>query len=107
MLEIKRDCFLIRVVDDDVELLDAIKFCLECADWRVAIYVSATSFLANENFEQPGCIILDINMPSISGLELQQFLNTCDHALPVVFLTGHGNMNTAIHAFRHGAVDFL
>lgn len=107
MLNMRRDLYLIRVVDDDKELLEAIRFALECMDWRVITYSSANEFLENEQFIKPGCIILDINMPDVDGLQLQKLLNEHENPLPIIFLTGHGSMNSAISAFRNGAFDFL
>ena len=108
MLELSRDSFLIHVVDDDAEFLDAIKFALGSANWRVQTYESARTFIEMADLSFPGCIVLDLNMPVMSGLQLQQWLSENKEGLqPIVFLTAYGNMNTAIHAFRHGAFDFL
>ncbi len=107
MTEIRKSDFLVWVVDDDPDILDALRFSLEANGWSIRTYTSTNAFLEEVDMEQPGCIILDIRMPEITGIELQDILLDRNCLLPVIFLTGHGDMNTAIRAFRHGAYDFL
>ncbi len=107
MEELDKRKSLIRIVDDDLDLLKSVKFTLEIEGWNVQTYSSAEEFLGNPNFETPGCIVLDIRMPGISGMEVQEEIEQYQKAIPVIFLTGHGDLNTAIHVFRHGAFDFL
>ena len=107
MLELEKKEYLIRVVDDNKMHLDAIRFALEADDWVVATYLSAEQFLNELDFSIRGCILLDIKMPILSGPQVQEELNEYNTLLPIIFLTGHGDMDTAIHAFRRGAFDFL
>jgi FixJ family two-component response regulator len=70
-------------------------------------YESARDFLAGYDAEQPGCLVLDVRMPGMSGLEMQQELNLRGATLPVIFITGHGDIPMAVEAMQHGAFDFL
>lgn len=107
MHNFSRNKYLIRVVDDEKELLEAIEFILNTEGWRVKTYDDPEIFLNELDLSIPGCVILDVKMPQISGPEIQEILNEKGVLLPIIFLTGHGDMNTAIHAFRNGALDFL
>jgi two-component system response regulator TtrR len=98
---------LIRAVDDNRMLLESLKFTLETEDWRVEIFDNGQDFLEHGDFATPGCIILDVQMPELSGLEIQEQLHDLGSMIPIIFLTGHGTMDIAIHAFRKGAFDFL
>lgn len=83
------------------------EFALRLEGWKVSPYDAPTKFLEELNFDCPGCIILDVRMPILSGDEVQEHLLSKNCPLPVIFLTGHGDMNLAIHTFRHGAFDFI
>ncbi len=107
MTEIRKSDFLVRVVDDDPYMLDALRFSLEVNGWTIRTYTSGVAFLEELDFNQPGCLILDIRMPQLTGIELQEVLEDRNCPLPIIFLSGHGDMDTAIRAFRHGASDFL
>lgn len=99
---------LIRVVDDEASLRRALVFLLESAGWQVAAYESAEAFLAAAREPAPpGCLILDIRMPLMSGLELQRILNERDIHLPVIFLTGHADVSIAVQAMKHGACELI
>ena len=98
---------LVRLVDDDEAMLEGLAFVLENEGWRVACYKSAEDFLVNDAPSVPGCLILDINMPEMSGLELQQTMLERGYNLPIIFLTGHGNIDLAVQTIRGGAVEFL
>jgi len=99
---------LIRVVDDEASLRRALVFLLESAGWQVAAYDSAEAFLAAWNEPAaPGCLILDIRMPMMSGLELQRILAERDIALPVIFLTGHADVSIAVQAMKQGACELI
>lgn len=99
---------LVNVVDDDAALRQAIVFLLESAGWHVADYDSAESFLENlDELANPGCLILDVRMQSMSGLELQRILNERNIPLPVIFLTGHADVTIAVQAMKFGACDFI
>lgn len=98
---------LIRVVDDDEDLRDASEMMLSYAGWRVKTYPDARSFLIHDAPSEPGCVILDINMPGMSGTELQVEMNARGYDLPVIVLTGHATVDIAVATFRAGAMDFL
>ncbi|HEX8980866.1 MAG TPA: response regulator [Parasulfuritortus sp.] len=98
---------LIYVVEDDAAMRRSIVFLAESVGWTVQAYASAEEFLARADPERGSCLILDIRMPTMSGLELQQVLNGRDCALPVVFITGHGDVAMAVQAMKLGAQDFI
>ena len=98
---------LVHVVDDDAALRDSLRWLLESAGHRVAIYASAGSFLAEEAAEQGGCLLLDVRMPGMSGLELQDELARRGHTIPIIFITGHGDVPMAVNAVKKGALDFI
>lgn len=98
---------LIRIIDDDADLLEATELMLTFAGWRVKCYQSAAAFLADDAPSDPGCLILDIRMPGITGIELQAELNAQHYDLPIIVLTGHANVDIAVTTFRAGAFDFL
>ncbi|WP_372395819.1 response regulator [Azospirillum sp. HJ39] len=95
------------VVDDDEAVRDALALHLELAGLAVRCCGSAAEFLAAASPEQPGCAILDIRMPGMDGLDLQQEMVRRGLTLPVIVITGHGDVSAAVRAFRAGAVDFL
>lgn len=95
------------VVDDDAAVCDALGMVLRAAGMRVEIFRSAAAFLKRLRPERPGCLVLDIRMPGMSGLELQDELHKRRIHLPIVFLTGHGDVSIAVHALKKGALDFI
>jgi two-component system response regulator FixJ len=98
----------VHVVDDDASLRRALIFLLESVGWEVIAHDSAEAFLAAFNRERrPACLVLDIRMPLMSGLELQQLLRGRGIRLPIVFLTGHGDVAMAVQAMKFGACDFI
>lgn len=99
--------FVIRIVDDDEEFLDAIGFLLSTEGWETECYSTAEDFLNEEKFSSPGCLILDYYMPQMSGTQLQERLNQVDNNLPIIFLTGHADIDLAVKVFKAGACDFL
>ncbi len=98
---------LIYVVDDDVEFRDSLRYLLESEGYRVAEYATAEYFLATYQPALGACAVLDVRMPGISGLELQEEMLRRGHTIPIVFITGHGDVPMAVNAFRRGAVDFI
>lgn len=102
------DC-VIHVVDDDAPFRRSLVFLLESVGWRVAAHASAEDFLAIHARLPPdfGCLVLDIRMPTMSGLELQEQLRARGALPPIVFITGHGDVELAVQAMKHGASDFL
>jgi FixJ family two-component response regulator len=98
---------VVHLVDDDASLRSALQRLLTAAGYRVQAYASAGEFLLEPPADAPGCLLLDLHMPGPSGLELQEALERHGLRLPVVFLTGHGDLTTGIRAMKSGAVDFL
>jgi len=98
---------VVSIVDDDEALRDSLRWLLESSGYSVATYVTAESFLAAYDPDQAGCLVLDIRMPGMSGLELQDELMRRGHAIPVIFVTGHGDVPTAVRAMKKGAVEFI
>ena len=94
------------VVDDDPDVRQALARLLESAGWRVATFSSAERFL-EAAADANGCVVLDLAMPGLNGLELQQALEARGSVLPIVFLTGRGNVASSVQAMKRGAVDFL
>lgn len=98
----------VHVVDDDAALRRALVFLLESVGWRAIAHAGADEFLAAfDRNKRPACLLLDIRMPLMSGLELQQVLNGRGIRLPIVFLTGHGDVAMAVQAMKFGACDFI
>ena len=97
----------IHVVDDDPSFRVAIARLLGAAGYEVVLYESGQQLLANALAKEPGCILLDIRMPELDGLELQERLNEIGSHLPIVFLTGHGSVETSVQAIKAGAQDVL
>ena len=95
------------VVDDDEGVRDSLRFLLKSVGLATKVLGSAAEFLASHDANQPGCLLLDVRMPAMSGLELQQQLNLRGDMIPVIFITGHGDVPMAVEAMQHGAFDFL
>jgi FixJ family two-component response regulator len=95
------------IVDDDVGVRSSIRALLKSVGLPSTPLASAREFLECFDPSQPGCLILDIRMPGMSGLELQQELNRRGAIVPVIFITGHGDVPMAVEAMQHGAFDFL
>lgn len=98
---------LVHLVDDDPAIRRAVGFVLKTSGFEVIPYVSGVAFLKEVRDAAPGCILLDIRMPDKDGLEVQRDLNALGISLPVVMLTGHGDVSAAVQAMKEGAVDFL
>ena len=100
---------VIHVVDDEAPLRRSLLFLLESMGWQAVGHESAEAFLAGvPDFPAGGgCLVLDIRMPMMSGLELQQVLRSRGWTVPIVFITGHGDVDLAVQAMKHGACDFL
>jgi FixJ family two-component response regulator len=98
---------IIRVVDDDAPFRAAIKRLLKASGYEVALYESGDQLLKNSPGDEPGCILLDVHMSGLDGLGLQNELKQMNSILPIVFLTGHGDIPTSVKAMKAGAEDFL
>jgi two-component system, LuxR family, response regulator FixJ len=97
----------VHVIDDDDAVRDSISMLLETVGLEHALYPSAKEFLDQLNPDLGGCLVVDIRMPGMSGLELQEELNARSVGLPIIFITGHGDVPMAVEAMRRGALDFI
>lgn len=98
---------MVFVVDDDESIRKALKRLINSVGLNVETFATAQEFLSRERYEGPGCLVLDVRMPGLSGLDLQQELSKADLTLPIIFITGHGNVPMSVRAMKAGAVDFL
>src|SRR5258705_1407297 len=98
---------LIYVVDDDASVREALSSLIRSVGWRVEAFASAQEFLAHPQADAPSCLVLDVQLPGLSGLDLQQELAKADIQIPIVFLTGHGDIPTSVRAIKAGALEFL
>ena len=97
----------IFVIDDDASIRKSLSRLLRSVGQTTETFVSAEEFLGREHFNGIGCLILDVQMPGLSGMDLQVELNKADYHLPIIFITGHGDIPMSVEAMRKGAVDFL
>ncbi|MER9226527.1 response regulator FixJ [Mesorhizobium sp. M0437] len=98
---------LVHVVDDDVDVRKSLGFLLGTADFAVRLHESATAFLAAATGDLDGCIVTDVRMPGIDGIEFLRQLRTRGHTLPVIVMTGHADVALAVQAMKEGATDFI
>jgi two-component system response regulator FixJ len=98
---------VVHVIDDDEAVRESLAFLLRSADLEVSTYESATAFLAALPKVEPGCVITDVRMPGLSGTELLQKLKEMGVTMPVIVVTGHGDVPLAVEAMKMGAIDFF
>lgn len=98
---------IIHIVDDDVELVESFTLLLQTMGWEVASYTNGPGFLRTSDLGSPGCIVLDMRMPGMTGLEVQEELIKRGCKVPILFLSAHGSISIAVQAVQHGAMDFL
>ncbi|HEV8142671.1 MAG TPA: response regulator transcription factor [Methylomirabilota bacterium] len=98
---------VIFVVDDDPSVRRSLTRVMTSAGYAVEAFASARDFLAREPFVGPCCVVLDVRMPGLTGLDLQEALAGAGHRMPIVFITGHGDISMSVKAMKGGAVDFL
>lgn len=98
---------LVRILDDDEALGQALKLYLELEGWQVAVYTQARRFFAEDRPSVPGCLVLDVRMPELTGLECQRMLNERQSNIPIIFISGHGDIDMAVQTILNGAYDFL
>ena len=98
---------IVFVVDDDEAVRSALRLLLKSVGLAVVAFATAQEFLSTYSPSQPGCLVLDVRMPEMNGLELQQQLNIRGAVLPVIFISGHGDIPMAVEAIQQGAFDFL
>ena len=98
---------VVHIVDDDASFLAATSRLLRASGFAVKTFASATALLAQREDDAPGCVLADVRMPGMNGLELQSALAQSRNPLPILFLTGHGDIPSSVSAMRDGAEDFL
>lgn len=97
----------VYIVDDDDAVRESLELLLDSVDQQAKSFDSAQAFLDSYNPDMLGCIVLDIRMPGMNGMELHKELNRLGSILPIIFVTGHGDVPMAVEAMQHGAVDFV
>jgi len=98
---------VIYVIDDDVSVRKSLSLLLRSAGYGVETFVSAEEFLSKAVLDRIGCIILDVKMRGMSGLDMQEQLGRSDQYMPIIFITGHGDIPMSVQAVKKGAIDFL
>ena len=98
---------VVFIVDDDDSVLRAIGRLLRSHQFRAETFASAREFLLRDRPNSPGCLVLDVRMPGLDGLELQHKLNEVNADLPIIFITGHGDVPMSVRAMKAGAIDFF
>jgi FixJ family two-component response regulator len=98
---------VIAIVDDDPSVREGLHSLVRSAGWRAETFGSAQEFLARTRAEAPSCLILDLQLPGLSGLDLQKRMAEADLEIPIVFLTGHGDIPASVQAMKAGAIEFL
>jgi len=98
---------VIAIVDDDPWARDGLQRLIRSAGWRAETFASAQEFLARPGTEEPSCLVLDLQLPGLSGLDLQKRMAEVGLEIPIVFLTGHGDIPASVQAMKAGAVEFL
>jgi FixJ family two-component response regulator len=98
---------IVFVVDDDISVRESLEALIRDEGWRPRLFESAGGFLARTPTSAPSCLILDVNLPDLSGLDLQQRISGESSAMPIIFITGHGDIPMSVQAMKAGAVEFL
>jgi len=98
---------VVFVVDDDSAVRDSLRRLITSVGFMVEVFPSAQAFMRARRADAPGCLVLDVRLPGLSGLDLQRELADTDAALPIIFLTGHGDIPMSVRAMKAGAVEFL
>jgi FixJ family two-component response regulator len=98
---------VVFVVDDDISVRESLELLIQSAGWRPRTFASAQEFLDHSHTQAPGCVVLDVSLPDLNGLELQQRIASDRNDLPIIFLTGHGNIPMSVQAMKRGAIEFL
>src|SRR3984957_717847 len=98
---------IVFVVDDDVSVRDSLELLIQCEGWHAETFPSASEFLAHPRRSVPSCLVLDVSMPGLSGLELQKRVANDRADMPIIFITGHGDIPMTVEAMKAGAVEFL
>ncbi len=107
MQDLRESDTVIAIVDDDPSAREGLQSLIESAGWRAETFASAQEFLARPGAEAPSCLVLDLQLPGLSGLDLQKRMAEVGLEIPIVFLTGYGNVPASVQAMKAGAVEFL
>ncbi len=95
------------VVDDDISVRESLELLIRCAGWQPELFESAQEFLARPRLLAPSCLVLDVSLPDLNGLDLQKQIATDRLDMPIIFITGHGDVPMTVQAMKAGAVEFL
>jgi FixJ family two-component response regulator len=98
---------VVFVVDDDVSVRESLGPLLRCAGWQTEVFASARQFLGRPRLAAPSCLVLDVSLPDLNGLELQKLIGAERLDMPIIFITGHGDVPMSVRAMKAGAVEFL
>jgi len=98
---------VVFVIDDDFSVRESLDLLIRTAGWRPETYASAQAFLARDRISMPSCLVLDMSLPDLTGLDVQQRLGNDHNDLPIIFITGHGDIPMSVRAMKAGAVEFL
>ena len=98
---------IVFVVDDDVSVRESLELLIKFAGWQPEMFASAAQFLAHPRTATPSCLVLDVSLPDLNGLELQKLIASDRTDMPIIFITGHGDVPTSVQAMKAGAVEFL
>ena len=98
---------IVFVVDDDLSVREGLERLLHAAGWEVETFPSAQEFLAHRKEDIPSCLVLDVGLPGLSGLDLQKRILEANREIPIVFITGHKDVPTSVRAMKAGAIEFL
>jgi len=107
MRELQGPKAIIAIVDDDPSVREGLQSLIRSAGWRAETFASAQEFLARARADVPSCLVLDLQLPGLSGLDLQKRMAKVGLEIPIVFLTGYGNIPASVQAMKAGAVEFL
>jgi len=98
---------IVFVVDDDISVRESLELLIRCAGWQPETFASAQEFLARPRLLVPSCLVLDVTLPGLNGLDLQKRIAVDRIDMPIIFITGHGDVPTTVQAMKAGAVEFL
>ena len=101
------DTPIVFVVDDDISVRESLELLISFAGWQPELFASAEEFLAHTRVSVPNCLILDVSLPDLDGLELQKLIASDRTDMPIIFITGHGDIPMTVQAMKAGAVEFL
>src|SRR5215218_6737063 len=103
----KQEKPVVFIVDDDISVRESLESLIEFAGWQPETFASAEEFLARPRRTTPSCLVLDVSLPDLNGLELQKLIAADRVDMPIIFITGHGNIPMTVQAIKAGAVEFL